>query len=277
MIIYPCPIDFAQAWHDCTAQSPSHRGPAEVDLAYWDAHATGYDADSRGASAFEGQLAALEAIVRPTDTLLDVGAGTGRFAVPLARQVRSVTALDHSAAMLKVLRDRLEAERATNVIVVEEPWESANTPALAEQFDVVLAAWSLYRMPDILTAINKLVAATRRTLVILGSAGNSIRHDTLQRQIWGHLDSNNTPLNIYFHGVLWQAGYLAEMRLIQELKWLQGESPLAIAQQLSPELATTEETNRYAELLEPHLVIKDAGYSYCKTEVVSMICWNRSL
>jgi ubiquinone/menaquinone biosynthesis C-methylase UbiE len=40
------------------------------------------------------QLALIRGLLRPDDTLLDVGAGTGRFALPLASSVKQVTALD---------------------------------------------------------------------------------------------------------------------------------------------------------------------------------------
>ena len=43
-------------------------------------------------------LDALRAHARPDDTWLDIGAGAGRYALPLARVVREVIALDPSAA-----------------------------------------------------------------------------------------------------------------------------------------------------------------------------------
>src|SRR5678815_4427871 len=103
MTTYPCPIDFAAAWHDCTAQDPHHRGDAAVELAYWQAHAAAYDVCSRSPGGYEGTLAAIQALVRPSDTLLDVGAGTGRFAIPLARCVKQLTALDRAGSMLAIL------------------------------------------------------------------------------------------------------------------------------------------------------------------------------
>ena len=50
-------------------------------------------------------LARLRALARPGDRWLDIGAGAGRYALPLARVVREVVALDPSASMLGALRE----------------------------------------------------------------------------------------------------------------------------------------------------------------------------
>lgn len=69
-MIYPCPIDFNQAWHACTAQDPSHRGDAAVDLAYWQTHAAEYDEHSLSPGYYEGTLAAIQKLVRPDDIFI---------------------------------------------------------------------------------------------------------------------------------------------------------------------------------------------------------------
>jgi len=61
-----------------------------------------------------------------------------------------------------VLRRRLVEQEIANVAVVETTWEQAEV----EPHDIVIAIWSLYRQPDILAALRKLVEVTRRTLVI---------------------------------------------------------------------------------------------------------------
>ena len=43
-------------------------------------------------------------IARPGETWLDIGAGAGRYALPLAIRVREVIALDPSAGLLEALR-----------------------------------------------------------------------------------------------------------------------------------------------------------------------------
>lgn len=120
---YPCPIDFHAAWHDCTACDPNHRADAAKDIAFWQEHAASYDQNSQKPGCFERTLWAISALVRSGDTLLDVGAGTGRFTLPLSRQVRKITALDHAKPMLDVLRAKLEQASIKNVQVVEAAWE----------------------------------------------------------------------------------------------------------------------------------------------------------
>lgn len=270
-IFYPCPLDFAAAWHSCTAQDPHHRGDALVDLAYWQDHAVGYDEHSRTPGYYEGTLAAIQALVRPSDTLLDVGAGAGRFALPLARHVRQVTALDHAAPMLDILQQRATASGIANVQCVESAWEGA----CIEPHDVVLAAWSLYRLPDMLAGMKRLIAATRRTLVIVAGAGHSIRHDPLQQSIWPHADQNDTPMHIYYYGILWQVGVHPELHIIHDRHQIIGETPLAIARQLAPSGATDDEISTYRDGLLPSMRNVAAGWLYEHSVPVALLIWQR--
>ena len=70
----------------------------------------------------------LEALLRRTqadDTWLDVGAGAGRFAFPLALEVREVIALDPSPAMVAALAEGAGEHRIANVRIVEGRWPEA--------------------------------------------------------------------------------------------------------------------------------------------------------
>lgn len=270
-ITYPVPIDFNAAWHSCTAQDPSHRGVAAVDLAYWESHAAGYDDHSRAPGHYEGTLAAIQSLVRSEDTLLDVGAGTGRFALPLARHVRHVTALDHARPMLTLLQEQAAQQKLHNFSLIEAPWETA----VVEPHDVVLAAWSLYRLPDMLAGMQKLVAATRRTLIIVAGAGNSIRHEPFLRRFWPEQDRDDTPMHIYYYGVLWQAGVHPELRIVYDRYLLHGATPQAIAQQLAPAAATAAELEAFTESLYPQLEQQATGWRYIRPVPVGLLIWQK--
>ena len=269
MTHYPCPIDFAAAWHSCTAQDPNHRGDAAVDLAFWQEHAAGYDEHSRSPGYYEGALDAIGALVRPDDTLLDVGAGAGRFALPLARRVKQVTALDHARPMLDILQRRAGAQGIGNLSLVEAAWEDAEV----EPHDVVLAAWSLYRLPDMLVGMKKLIAATRRTLIIVAGAGHSIRHDAVLRDLWPHADHNDTPMHIYYYGVLWQAGVHPELYIVQDHHLIRGETPQQIARQLAPDCATPTELDAFCIRLLPQMRQTVTGWRYEHPVPVGLLVW----
>ncbi len=72
----------------------------------------------------------LEAVLRlaqPGDTWLDVGAGAGRYAFPLALAIRAVIAVDPSAAMVEALKDGMREHGISNVHVIEGRWPEAST------------------------------------------------------------------------------------------------------------------------------------------------------
>ena len=61
------------------------------------------------------QLASL----RPTDNVLDVACGTGYSSVVLGRLVKSVTALEQDADLVRIASDMVPASGAANVTVVQ--------------------------------------------------------------------------------------------------------------------------------------------------------------
>jgi SAM-dependent methyltransferase len=69
-------------------------------------------------------------------TVLDIGAGTGAFALPLARLVRAVTVVEPSAEMLTRLCRNMDT---TNIRIINKRWEDVDLEEIG-QHDLVLAA-----------------------------------------------------------------------------------------------------------------------------------------
>ncbi len=115
-------------------------------------------------------LAALLDLHRSGETWLDVGAGAGRFALPLARELDpsggAVIALDASASMLEGLREIAEDYAIENIQTIEALWPPTDAQGLAQfSVDVVLIAHVGYDVEAIGPFLDALEATARRLCV----------------------------------------------------------------------------------------------------------------
>jgi CTP:molybdopterin cytidylyltransferase MocA/SAM-dependent methyltransferase len=115
-------------------------------------------------------LERLLALAHTGERWLDVGAGAGRFALPIARALDEsggeVVALDASPSMLEGLAEIAEDHAIENVRTVEARWPPADARA-AQAFDadVVLIAHVGYDIEDIGAFVDGLEAAAGRMCV----------------------------------------------------------------------------------------------------------------
>ncbi len=115
-------------------------------------------------------LDGLLALARPEDVWLDIGAGAGRFALPLALRVHEVIAVDPSAGMLAALREIAADHDITNIRIVEGRWPLEPAPAGAAgvgpgSADVALIAHLGYDVEAIGPFLEAMEAAARRRCV----------------------------------------------------------------------------------------------------------------
>ena len=102
--------------------------------------------------------------VKPHQTLIDVGAGPGRLALPLALRCRHLTAVEPSPAMAQAFLEEAGNHNIQNVNLVESTWEDAQT----QPANLVLCSHVLYTARRIDRFIEKLTAhALERVLVVL--------------------------------------------------------------------------------------------------------------
>jgi SAM-dependent methyltransferase len=110
------------------------------------------------------ELPAIAAFAEPEDTWLDIGAGGGRLAVPLAGIVRRVIAVEPSESMRSVLAEAVASEGITNLEVRAETWPA---PGWDTEVDVSIAAHSLYDTAELDAWLSAQEACTRRTCLAL--------------------------------------------------------------------------------------------------------------
>lgn len=145
----------------------AHAGPEHLDAAYVAAY------DRKAATDPREDLQLLLGLgVEPIGTLVDLGAGTGTFAIAAAPHVRRVVAVDVSEPMLGVLRERVEREGIANVEPVRAGFLSyAHSGA---QVDVVYSRHALHHLPDFWK-----VVALRRIAGMLRPGGVFLLRDLI--------------------------------------------------------------------------------------------------
>ncbi len=125
----------------------AHAGPEHLDPGF----VAGFDR-KQGRPDPTGDLAVLAGHgVDETSTVVDLGAGTGRFTLAAARRFRRVVAVDVSPAMGRHLRDRAAEAGLSNVEVVRAgflSYDHAGPPA-----DAVYTRHALHQLPDFWKAV----------------------------------------------------------------------------------------------------------------------------
>jgi 2-polyprenyl-3-methyl-5-hydroxy-6-metoxy-1,4-benzoquinol methylase len=150
----------------------------------------------------------------PNGTILDIGAGTGAWAVLLSSRVQHVTAIEPSASMIEVMRESLAAEGISNVSIVQGEWPDVSV----EPHDYSLCSHAMYACPDLKSFVLRMVECTRRTCFLLLRAPtlDGVRAEAA-RHLWGQpLDSPNFTIA---YNILLQAGIYANVLMENTGLW----------------------------------------------------------
>ena len=110
-------------------------------------------------------------LARADDRWLDIGAGAGRYALPLALRVREVIALDPSPGMLAALLEQTIEHGIANVRTVESRWPmdpaAGTPPGTPPAADVALIANLGYDVEAIGPFLDAMEAAAGRLCVAI--------------------------------------------------------------------------------------------------------------
>ncbi|WP_300673350.1 bifunctional 2-polyprenyl-6-hydroxyphenol methylase/3-demethylubiquinol 3-O-methyltransferase UbiG [Desulfoluna sp.] len=122
--------------------------------------------------------------------ILDVGAGPGNLAIPMACRFAQVTAVEPAEGMTDLLTDHARAAGRTNIHLVQKRWEEVCCETdLLPPYDLVIASFSL-GMENMKAAIEKMVHVSSRYVCLLWFAGETA-WDKHSQYLWKTL--HNTP------------------------------------------------------------------------------------
>lgn len=126
---------------------------------FWEGQADRFAAAAVSSAQPDAFMRFLLPRLQPTDRLLDIGAGTGRYEPFLSQHVAEVVALEPSASM----RRHLEQRSPANIQIIASGWPNPDVLPC----DILIAAHVLYGVRDIGPFLQQMHATARRGCYLL--------------------------------------------------------------------------------------------------------------
>ena len=178
---------------------------------FWDRRAHTFHRVTREKTISDPFYLFLSRHVTPEHSILDVGAGTGRFTLALAPLAAHVTALEPNASMLNYLREEIATRNLANVTLLQSTWEHAPVDLRA---DLVVCSHVLYPILEIVPFLEKLnMASTQVCYLYLRATAI----DAITAPFWQHFHGSERcqpPGYIHALDVLYELGIYANVEVV---------------------------------------------------------------
>ncbi|MBN1368687.1 MAG: class I SAM-dependent methyltransferase [Dehalococcoidaceae bacterium] len=202
-------MDWALAWderlHSSGLEANLDRNAIEEEV-FWGAYQRWQDVLNR--SGYPGvALERVLSLIETENSVLDIGAGSGIYTLPLARKAKTVTAIEPSGVQVEQLKAKIAAARLANVRIVPQKWQEVKIQEIGSH-DIVLAAYC-FQMPRIQPALHKMVAAAAKKLLLIHSAGNDFK--PVLEELFG---IQPAPDCTYLYNILCQMGLQPSTEII---------------------------------------------------------------
>lgn len=209
-------IDWNTMWQEESGRTPWNTNISSKEV--WDKRAENFDrsvnrvkdGEARDKDDYISKM--LDRIeIKPDWTVLDIGCGPGTLAIPLAKQAKSITALDVSTEMLKRLKLHAEKIGLNNIKYINASWQDAFSSGEAGSHDIVVASRSLLS-GDMKAALTYIRSAAARAAYLTFP----IIHLPFDWEVYKAIgrEKKKHPPYIYIVNMLYQMGIHANVEIL---------------------------------------------------------------
>ena len=274
-------VYWREYWEQATQLRRKDKGP--MHPAFWNRMAgrlSGDDPDDREDRRLNATLDLIEStgLDLAGAEVLDIGAGTGSLAIPLARRGARVTAVDFSEKMLKQLKERAAREGVSIARTLQVSWDEIDldTEGLRGQFDLVIASMTpAVRCPETFGLMQE---AARGICYYRGWVNR--KWDPAFYELYRLLFDEEFPMSS--HGLsfplidLYLKGYRPTVKISQE-EWVAEETVDDTVERISGFFSSTKDIDeamkdRMREYLRARA--KDGKYTSKTVATTAMMVWD---
>src|SRR5699024_10189632 len=184
----------------------------------WDQRAERfYIAQQTGRKTLQEDVVALlksKGIITDESTVLDIGAGVGRYTIPFAKEVKHVYGTDFSSKMIEYLNRVKEEEQITNLSTRKLAWP---TEEKVEKVDVAFSAMCpCTRSIEALKQMSK-VAKNYGVLAQMTKMSDDVTDELINEgfvEIDPNDPHNNRDLAQGYFNILWELGFEPDINFV---------------------------------------------------------------
>jgi len=210
--------------------------------------------------------------LKPDDTVLDIGAGTGRWTIPLAKAAAKVTAIDPSEAMLDILRHNAADSGVTDKIEIsQKTWEEAEVGL----YDFVISFHAMYMSPDFAGFVHKMEAHSKKRCY-LGLRHFPINGIIQELSMKIHGTRHDSPNFIIGYNALYQLGIYSNV-IIEDFRHNWTDETIEDAFNRAKRHLLIENNAAYDMLvrnvLKQRLELKEGKYHWPDSMTTALVWW----
>lgn len=273
------PIDYAERWRQIVEVRRVYLDNLYARLGrttenYWASRADFFRPSLRRELGPDPFLKKVLEFVTPETTVLDVGAGAGRYAVPLAQHARKVVAVEPAPPMVQALREEVEHAGLRNLHIVVSDWENA----AVDPADVVICSHVIYPISEVVPFLRKLDAKTKQVCLLHLNTGQPSWE---MPELWLRFHPEPVPPQptyIDAYNLLHQLGIYANVMIVSFVQrgpaggMTQEEAVERFRERLVLD-DSTETTERLRAALREVLVETPQGWQMPPRPVTTAIIW----